>query len=208
MAETQIALRETIKSPMDTLSVSIPANAEDKEVMDALARCCGAMKKIEVAGAHVYWVTGQVLREIRRRKSYKSMASGFREFLTDVAPEKYGLQKTKAYDMIRFVEIYEQVPIRELLPIPITALNRASQVIKKIKKSGGDTSLTSIRKIMKQAELPKDEFNSLHKSASHGGVGKAVIRIVTSHKFKNQVDRWLGDDPEGMLKKAMEAVPE
>lgn len=194
MAETQIALRETIKSPMETLSVSIPADAKDKDVLDALARCCAAEKKIRLAAAHIYWVTGQVLKEVRRRKSYKEVASGFREFLTTVAPEKYGLEKTKAYDMIRFVEIYEQIPIRELLPINITALNRASQVIKKIKKSGGDASLTTIRKIVKQsAELAKEDFNNLHKAEAHGGVGRSIIRVATTGKVRRDFDRRIGD---------------
>lgn len=191
MAETQIALRETIKSPMpEMLSVNLKANATPGEVMRALTTCCDTMKKIEVAAANVYMVTGQVLMYARKHKSYEGMADGFRDFLNNVVPKKFGLKKTKAYEMIRFVEIFEEIPIKELLPYSITALNRASFVIKK----SGDADPAYVRKTIKQAvELPPAEFLDLHKAEAHGGVGKSIIRVATTHKVKRDFDRRMGD---------------
>lgn len=206
MSEQQLAVRETIKSPFQgSFQISIKPDAEPKELFKALDDCFKGMEQVQRAGVEFYMATGTVLKAIRDRKAFKSVSNGFRGYLTTVVKPKYGVERATSYQMIRYVEVLEGAPRKELIGIPIRNLNIA---VKKIANLSIQADSPVARKLLLEArDTPTDEFKATHGKSAHRGTGKAVIRIVTTHKFKKEFDRWLGEqDPEAALRRLM-ALP-
>lgn len=209
---TQIAIREKIAAPIEAFSVSIPANAKFEDLDATVGKLCTGLKRVEIAGAHLYISIGRVLREIRNRgrrenrtregTSRRSM--GFRAYVDDVVQKKYGLGRDRAYKMIRVVEAFDNLPTNELLGISLNNLNRVAGMVLK----AGDKSPEPVRKLLRDSRLmADDEFKAKHMDTANQNTGRGIIRIVTTPAIKRRVDKWLGEDPVSKIQAAMEVVP-
>lgn len=194
-SQTEIAIRETV-SALDRIHVSISPSSSPEKVREAVTKLAGHSVTVTRADKAVKFLMAQACMAVRTRKLYR--VYGYRTFVQFIDTEvaRPGLKRASAMKAISVVRAWPEESAGRLAQITERNLREAAQIVKRERlrpKQAG--------KLLDDAErMTIEEFAQAHgRQALRKGF--AVIRVVTSKRFKHEFEQWLGDrEPEEALK--------